>query len=171
LNRIDRVPFWLVCGIAVVGCLALAFVAVAAIADAPYRAERYAGRIDPVRAGMFGFFLAAITVFVLFVVADIVAWRRTADSARLATALLMGGLAISSVALAILIVSMPPVSRLTIPEPLRIMLFAGVGVSLAGFIPAAASGFVAAVRRRDVGFLVAVWVVLLLLLVRAIAGP
>lgn len=172
MRQVRGVPFAVVCAIAVAGCAALAFAGAAAImGGVPYRPERYAGGIDPVRAGLAAFMFLALVVFCLFVLADLAIWRRDRDRLTLATALMFAGLTISVASLLILIVTMPPVSRLAVPMPVRVMLYAGVGVSLVGFLPALAGGLGAAIRRRDAGFLVVLLVFVALLAVRALTGP
>jgi hypothetical protein len=65
MNRIARLPFAVVCGLAIAGCLSLGLGVIAIAGELPYRPERYAARFDPMRAGLAGMFAAAVLVFAL----------------------------------------------------------------------------------------------------------
>jgi hypothetical protein len=171
MNRIARLPFAVVCELAVAGCLSLALGVIAIAGELPYRPARYAGGFDPMRAGLAGMFAAAVLVFALFALAEIAAWRSGARVGAPSSAFSWVGLAITSASFQALIVTMPPVNKIDLPAPIGIPFFIGVGFLGAGLIPAIGAALRDAIRRRDRGLLAALVMVGALIVLRIVTAP
>jgi len=170
MNRIARRPFAAVCGLAIAGCLSLAFGVIAIAGELPYRPERYAGAFDPMRAGLAGMFAAGVLVFALFALADGAESRSRADRQAPSMALAWAGLTITSASFLILILTMPPVNEIDLPAPIGISFSVGVGLIVVGWIPSLGGAVGEAIRRRDRGLLVGLLVMVgALILVRIVA--
>jgi hypothetical protein len=155
VKQIGCIPVGIIRIIAGVGCLGLAVAAVGAIANAPYRPERYIGGFDPVRAGIAGFLVAAVVLSTLVALAGFGTWRFEADRRALESAVLWAGLAIAADSLAALIVSLPPTSRIVLPIPIGLSLVVGIGLAILGSFPSLHSWAVATGRKRDLSLRVA----------------
>lgn len=138
--------FWLVMGVA---CLALAFAAVAAIASGGYYPERYAGGMDPIRAGLLVAFGAFTLAFVLLARAVYVTSRTRPDVSPDGVVLAIG-LAITAGALFALVAWMPAAAgSFVVPLPLRIALFFGPAIMILGLAHSVIRGRFAAATRLD----------------------
>jgi hypothetical protein len=145
---------WLVgaaiCTLAVIACLALVLAGVTAIADGGYRPDAYAGRFDPVRAGLIVFALLAGIVLVLFAAIDLWRWRSTADRGSLWLAVTMIGLAIACASITAFFVWAPATAGpLAVPGAIVAGMYIGGALAVAGLVPALGAGLVAAIDRRD----------------------
>jgi hypothetical protein len=169
VKLISRIPIGMIGIIAVAGLLALALAVFALLVDAPYRPERYVGGIDPLRAGLAGFLAAGVALFALFALAGLAGWRLSTDGKGLAAVVVWAGMAVAVAALLVMVVSMPPVRTFAVPTEIRIPLFVGLAMAVAGLIPSMYSGAAAAVRRRDLGLLAAVVVIAVLVAIDIVA--
>jgi len=145
-----------ICALAVIACLALALAGVTAFVDGGYRPDSYAGRFDPVRAGLVVFASLAGIVLLLFAAIDVWRWRSTADRWSLYLAITMSGLAVACASLAAFFVWAPATAGpLAVPGPIVAAFYIGGALSLAGLAPAIGAALVAAIDRRDRKVLVA----------------
>ena len=148
--------FWLVIGI---GCLALAFAAVVAIASGGYHPEQYAGSLDPVRAGLLVAFGAFTVAFVLLAGSTYVTSRARPD-VSMDSVVLAVGLAITAGALFALVAWMPATAgSFAVPLPLRMAIFLGPAIMILGLAHSVIRGRSAAETRLDRGLVVGVLVV------------
>jgi hypothetical protein len=107
-----------ICTLALIACLALAVAGVTGIMDGGYRPDAYAGRFDPVRAGLIVFASLGAIVLVLFAAIDILRWREMADRGSLWLAITMIGLAVAGVSMAAFFVWAPATAGpLAVPAP------------------------------------------------------
>jgi hypothetical protein len=142
---------WLVCGIAGVACAALALAALAVlVGGAPYQPERYLGDLDPVRLGMAVFFMCAVLFGLVVAAVGARVLSATRELSALSLVLFGAGFAVGAVAMLAVFIWMPATSgTFIIPEPIRVVLFAGFGMILAAFLFPAALALIDPVRRRD----------------------
>jgi hypothetical protein len=151
-RRVDTIAMRVFCALMGIGCLALVFMASAAIASGGYRPERYAGGFDPVRTGMLVSFCSMAAGFGLVAAAGITARWTNANSVSLGNIAFWGGLAIGAVATVVIVADSPASSApLVVPAPLRVMLWMGLGLTFGGML---VDGAADALRRRDPRFLV-----------------
>ena len=151
-----RVAGVLICTLAVIGCLALALAGVTAIVDGGYRPDSYAGRFDPVRAGLVLFAFMAGLVLALFAAIDIWRWRATADRWSMWLAVTMIGLAVVCASLAAFVVWVPAsAGPLAVPNAIVVGFYLGGALAIAGLAPAMGAALLAAIDRRDRKVLVA----------------
>jgi hypothetical protein len=165
LRRFRRVPIWATCVIALAVFLAFVAFMISLAANWPYRPERYAGGIDPIRVGLVVGMSAGALVFALLALSALAAWRAGAGIQSLGTALSAIGMLIASGSIIVLVASMPPVAKTAVPLPLRIPLFLGVGLMFAGQLPSVVSGTIAAAKRGERGVFVAILVLAAVILV------
>ena len=149
MGLIRRIPFGLVCVMAVAGCLATVAMVISLAANWPYQAEKFAGRIDPLRVWFAAALLAGMLTIGLLGLFAFAEWRSGAGIDSLGAAIGALGLFIATGSVAVLLVTMPPVSTVAMPLPLRIPLFLGVGLLGASLLQSVASGVVDAVKRGD----------------------
>ena len=141
----------LVCGIAGVGCAALAIAAVAILVGGPpYQPERYVGGLDPVRLGMAVFFICAGLFGFIVATAGTRSLLASRELSALSVLLFGAGFAVSGLAMLAVFIWMPPVSGpMAIPEPIGIVLFTGIGLVAAAFLLPVGYALVDAVTKRD----------------------
>jgi hypothetical protein len=134
MNRIARIPVWVICVLAVAGLACLAFALIGAVVDGPYRPERFIDGIDPVRAGFAGMIVAVLAVFVLLALAGFVSRRMGIDRNGRDLTVFWIGATIAAASVLALIVSMPPVVRVSMPMEIRVPFFFGLGVAGLGLL-------------------------------------
>jgi hypothetical protein len=150
-----------------ISCLALAVASVVGIASGGYRPERYGGGFDPVRAAMIVSLAASAVGFALVARAGLAAVWSDKQPTSLSAVAFWTGLAVATLAILLIFASMPASSRpMVVPVPLRVLLFAGLGILAAGVIPPVVRGAAAAHRRRDRGLLVALLLLAVLVVLR-----
>lgn len=156
-----------VCGIVLlVFAVVIVGLGLIAMSEGGYQAERYAGRFDPFRAGVLVMILPGCALAGLYLATTIVQWRVRPDRASLAQILFALGCFIAAVALVAVVLAFPTApGPWGVPTPIAVVLFVGIGLAMAGRVPAAAVGLRNAIRRRDRGLLVVVgllvlWVVI-----------
>lgn len=149
MRLIRRIPIGLVCVIAVAGCVAIVAMVISLAANWPYLPEKFIGGIDPIRVGLALALLAGmLTVAVLGLLA-FAEWRSGAGVDSLGAAVGALGLLIATGSVVVLLVTMPAVSNVVVPLPIRIPLFLGVGLLGASLLQSVVSGVAAAVKRGD----------------------
>lgn len=150
-----------------VACLGLAVAAVLAIAAGGYRPERYVGGFDPVRTAMLISFAAGAAAFLLVVGAGFGARLSGDESIAFNGLVFWAGLAVSDFTILVVLAWMAPSSApQVVPIPLRVGVFIGLGLVVAGMVPWALRGATAGVRRRDPRLLVALLLLVLLVVLR-----
>jgi len=159
-STLRRTRTWLVgaaiCALAVIACLALAVAGAVGIMDGGYRPDAYAGRFDPVRAGLIVFALLGVVVFCLFVANDLLRWRTRADRGSLWLAVSMSGLAIACASIAAFFVWAPVTAGpFAVPGPIVDGVYIGGALLVVGMVPAFVAAGNAAIERRDRKVLIA----------------
>jgi hypothetical protein len=128
-----RAPFYLICGIALVGCFGLVVSVVALVVEGGYHPEVYRGGLDPVRAGLLVVSLAGMVIFALFLFGSIVRIRRRRNLGSMADGLAAGGLLICAAGFAA-VVMVFPASGGPIPPMVATALRIGAGLFVVGVV-------------------------------------
>ena len=157
----------LACGIAGVACAALAIAVLALVVDGPpYQPERYVAGLDPVRLGMVVCFICAALFGLILAAAGTRSLLATRELSALSLLLFGAGFAVSAVAMLATFIWMPAVSGpMPLPEPIRVVLFLGIGLVVAAFLLPVGYSFVDAFTRRDLRAMGAILVLVFLALV------
>jgi hypothetical protein len=141
--------FYLVCGIAIVGCAGLVISVIVVIAEGGYYPERYVGGIDPVRAGIVAMLLAGICMFSLFLVGSIARLRRQRTLGSVADGLAWGGVLIAAAGFAGFFMVVPATSGpIALPPALAIATRVGIGLLVTGLVLGLIDNLLGWIRRR-----------------------
>lgn len=152
-----------------VACLALGVAGVASVVSGGYRPECYEGGVDPVRAAALlsfgamaaGFALAATTALRSF-------WseRRVAEITIVA---FLSGLTVMAVAGFLFFATIPDSSApLVSRSSIQILAQLGLGLVVAGLVPAVLKGVPAAVKRRNPNLLIILVALALIIVIRLV---
>lgn len=112
-----------------------------AMAEGGYRAERYAGTFDPFRAGILVFIVPGCAVAVLFAAAALESRRLDPPMASSAGVVSAVGFLVMAATLVALMLWWPSgATQVSLPLPMGVTLFAGLGLVVLGTLPDLASG-------------------------------
>lgn len=147
--------FW---GLAGISTVALGFSVIAGIANGGQRPGPSDGEPEALRAGLLVFLATFTMAFALLCGAELHARRSDPERGSKGMALLAGGLAVCGASLLALLAWLPTwAGPIAVPIPLRIGIFVGLALVIAGSLTGI--GVSKAVQRRDRGLLLGLLVI------------